>query len=75
MAHLIGKLENLQNGFLDRFLISIPAPFRPLPDEQQQAKENLSNYQFEIKDIYSALQSQLDHLNYKEFYFHDEASK
>ena len=75
MAIIVAKLDSMQNGFLDRFLISIPKPYRPLPDEQIEAKSNMTNYRFNLTDIYKYLENNLEENNPKEFCLDPESAR
>lgn len=74
MATLLAKLDN-QNGFLDRFIISIPKPFRPFPEDQLTAKNDLKHYNFGMEDLLNDLTSMLDRDNEKIFYLENDATR
>ena len=72
MALFILKLD--KNGFLDRLIISIPCPFRPLKNQQNEATDTLqSDCNFTLADIYSKL-DELDEQNPPQFYFSQQAT-
>lgn len=72
MALVLAKSDN-QNGFLDRFIISVPVPFRPLPDYQVEATNRLRNIPFDLNDIYKKLFDITDEDNDNQFYFERDA--
>ena len=75
MAKVLSKLDT-QNGFLDRFIISVPRPFRPTPEDQVNAKTRLNQFfNFGIEDLYTKLNEVIDVANPTEFYLSEDASK
>jgi len=71
----LSKLDT-ENGFLDRFIISVPRPFRPTPENQINAKAKLNQYyNFSIEDLYQKLNEIIDVVNPTEFYLSEDALK
>lgn len=57
MALLLPKIDN-QSGSLDRFVISVPKPCRPMPSAQMEASAHLREQGgIDFKDIYNRIQS------------------
>ncbi|XP_057290903.1 uncharacterized protein LOC130613599 [Hydractinia symbiolongicarpus] len=72
LALLLSKMD-MGNGLIDRFIISIPTCYRPLPEEQSQASTFLKTKNFKIDDIYEKLAKTSSENT--QFYFDDDAQK
>ncbi|XP_066912003.1 uncharacterized protein [Clytia hemisphaerica] len=64
------------DGFWDRFLFSVPPPFRPCPDDQLKANQTFNQeFPYTMKDIYEKLDSLLDEENPPMFYLAHNAAE
>ena len=73
-AMLIPEMDK-GNGFLDRFIISVPKCFRPTPQEQIQAQQVVERTRVDIEDLYTTLLTSLDEDNPTLFYLDEDSAK
>ncbi|XP_066928517.1 uncharacterized protein [Clytia hemisphaerica] len=64
------------DGFWERFLVTVPTPYRPSPEEQVSANRNFGQeFNFDMNDFYSKLQEILDPENPPIFYLGASAAE
>ena len=70
-------VENMDagNGFVDRFIISIPKSLRTTPESAHEAHNQHATSNVTVGKMYAKLHSSLDKANPMEIYFADDAQR